>query len=126
MPTINGTAGNDVLQGTEMGDGIWALRATTSFMDVVGRDSLRGGPGTDLLYGGDGNDKLEGGTGNDFLFGEAGSDTLNGDDGDDRLEGGAGNDFFGVATASTLSSAETATTSLPSRLASAMPTAAVR
>lgn len=47
MATINGTAGNDVLQGTDGADTIYGL---------AGDDTIDGGFGADSLYGGDGAD----------------------------------------------------------------------
>ena len=58
--TFNGTAGDDVADGTS---GLFGLGA---------------------------NDTLNGNGGNDILNGAGGSDTLNGGAGDDRLDGGAG------------------------------------
>jgi len=58
--TQNGTAGADVLQGSDSRD--YA-------------DMLNGGTGDDTLNGADGNDVLNGGAGNDELSGGEGSDT---------------------------------------------------
>ncbi|MFL6764149.1 MAG: beta strand repeat-containing protein [Sphingomicrobium sp.] len=64
---INGTSGNDTLNGT------------------LGDDVINGLGGNDSLIGGAGNDTLNGGTGVDNVIGGSGSDTLNGGDGDDVL-----------------------------------------
>lgn len=60
--TFNGTAGDDVADGTSG------------------------------LFGAGANDTLNGNAGNDILNGAGGSDTLNGGAGNDRLDGGAGTD----------------------------------
>ena len=62
---LQGTAGNDVLVGTEANDSISGL---------AGNDTLRGQGGDDTLVGGDGKDRLEGRGGHDFLTGGAGND----------------------------------------------------
>ncbi len=56
MATINGTAGNDVLQAGATGDTLNGL---------AGNDVLIGGAGGDLLNGGEGLDTMIGGNGND-------------------------------------------------------------
>ncbi|MDB5509098.1 MAG: heme peroxidase, partial [Hyphomicrobiales bacterium] len=60
--TFNGTAGDDIANGTS---GVFGFGA---------------------------NDTLNGNAGNDILNGQGGADTLNGGAGDDRLDGGAGAD----------------------------------
>jgi hypothetical protein len=65
--TLNGGAGNDLVQG------------------LGGNDTLNGLGGNDRLEGGVGNDKLLGGDGDDILVGGAGTDTMT---------GGAGRDMF--------------------------------
>lgn len=64
---IDGGEGNDVLSGTESGDGITG---------GDGNDTLRGLGGGDALIGGDdaGGDRLEGGEGDDFIDGGPGID----------------------------------------------------
>ncbi|PIW28424.1 MAG: hypothetical protein COW30_07515, partial [Rhodospirillales bacterium CG15_BIG_FIL_POST_REV_8_21_14_020_66_15] len=56
--TINGTAGNDIIDGG------------------AGVDTINGLSGDDILFGGDGNDTLDGGTGRNLLHGGAGDDFL--------------------------------------------------
>ncbi|HEU0221951.1 MAG TPA: Ig-like domain-containing protein, partial [Paracoccaceae bacterium] len=69
-----GTAGDDVLQGTVLGD------------------PINGFGGNDEIAGGASDDVLIGGAGNDRLLGEAGADRLNGGGGRDELDGGEGLD----------------------------------
>lgn len=74
--TINGTEGNDVLEGTS--------RADTIF----------GKGGDDRIYGFEGNDKLYGGQGNDRVYGHEGDDSIFGWKGGNRLYGSFGNDVI--------------------------------
>ncbi len=65
----DGTAGDDILQGTN---------ATDRIRGLAGDDTLNGNEGDDTLTGGQGNDNLIGGTGSDtYVFGHGdGQDTL--------------------------------------------------
>ncbi|WP_432496898.1 ExeM/NucH family extracellular endonuclease [Kineococcus auxinigenes] len=83
VPTIRGTAGNDVLKGTNRRDVI---------MGLGGNDVITGGNGEDVLCGGAGDDRLAGGNGDDALLGGFGQDRLAGDNGSDALVGGPGRD----------------------------------
>ena len=78
MANINGTSGDDILDGTELAD------------------RINGGDGNDTINGGGGNDALLGGNGNDSLYGGEGNDQLSGGAGDDYMEGGNGNDTYFV------------------------------
>jgi Ca2+-binding RTX toxin-like protein len=81
-PVTNyGTAGPDVIDGSEQSD---------LLSGGAGNDVLRGYGGSDHLLGGAGDDLLEGGAGDDFLFDEQGKDQLFGGDGNDALTGSAG------------------------------------
>jgi Ca2+-binding RTX toxin-like protein len=71
-----GTPGDDVLDGTEGRDFIYAR---------AGNDTVSGLGGSDFLFGQSGNDTVAGGDGRDFMWG--GSE-------DDSLDGGAGNDWI--------------------------------
>ncbi|HEV7328276.1 MAG TPA: peroxidase family protein, partial [Bosea sp. (in: a-proteobacteria)] len=68
--TFNGTAGDDIADGTSG------------------------------LFGAGANDTLNGNAGNDILNGAGGTDTLNGGAGDDRLDGGAGGNDVAVYSGS--------------------------
>ena len=67
---------DDVLEGTNESDTIWA------------RD------GDDMMFGRNGDDYLDGGNGHDVIFGESGNDIINGSLNDDYLDGGAGDDVL--------------------------------
>lgn len=96
--TLNGSAGNDTIDGSLMDDRIWGFD---------GNNLLRGGGGADNISAGDGQDILRGGDREDTLVGWGGNDTLVGDDdyalvpgaqyGGDSLYGGAGNDAMTAA-----------------------------
>ena len=75
--TINGTAGNDVIDMTHTVAG--------QPFPTAEEDTLNGGAGNDILFGGAGNDVLFGGAGNDILDGGSGADTLTGGTGHDTF-----------------------------------------
>jgi sugar lactone lactonase YvrE len=83
LPTVVGTDGPDVLQGSAFADVIAGLG---------GRDTINGLQGKDTICGGAGKDKLVGGAGKDKLFGGKGNDKLIGGKGKDKCVGGKGND----------------------------------
>ncbi|WP_369056006.1 ExeM/NucH family extracellular endonuclease [Kineococcus terrestris] len=85
VPTIRGTAGDDVLTGTNGRDVIVGLG---------GNDRISGGNGDDVVCGGAGNDTVSGGNGDDVLLGGFGDDRLAGENGDDALVGGPGTDVL--------------------------------
>jgi Ca2+-binding RTX toxin-like protein len=92
-PAINraalvGGSGNDVLNGTVVGDYI---------SGGAGDDTLRGLAGADIIFGGLGNDKIDGGLGADTMVGGAGNDTYTVDDLGDVIDetDGAGRDAGG-------------------------------
>ncbi len=80
---LRGTAGDDVIVGSDGPDRIKGLG---------GRDAICGGGGQDDIEAGDGDDVIDGGTGNDKIKGQAGNDTIDGGDGNDRIVGGLGDD----------------------------------
>ncbi len=83
VATIVGTAGDDVLIGTNGPDVIVGLG---------GNDIIKGRRGNDVICGGDGDDVLRGGRGADTLLGEGGDDTVKGGKGNDTIDGGDGDD----------------------------------
>ena len=87
---LKGTAGDDRIDGSDIGDTINAMAGNDSVNGAGGNDSISGAEGDDTLYGQSGNDTLLGGLGNDILdeYGYA--------SGRDRLVGGAGNDVYYV------------------------------
>ena len=100
--TRNGGEANDMLTGSEVGEGIQGIGGADFLQGMSGNDNLYGGEGNDLLHGnrgrdfldgGSGNDTLHGGKNNDALSGMYGNDYLYGDFDDDTLDGGEGNDF---------------------------------
>ncbi|WP_395020702.1 calcium-binding protein [Dongia sp.] len=98
---INGTAGNDDLDGTDAGDIINGLGGEDLITGGDGYDTIDGGGDADEIYGDSGNDYIEGGTGDDALFGDGdqspelnGNDFLSGGEGEDVLSGMGGNDWL--------------------------------
>ena len=91
---INGTSGNDTLNGYDIDDIISGLGGNDTIHAGDGNDEVYGGAGNDVLYGDGGNDLLDGGDGDDILFGGDGADILDGGAGDDLLEGGYGADTY--------------------------------
>ncbi|CAG0891585.1 unnamed protein product [Cyprideis torosa] len=101
------TEGDDIIEGTLLGDMIDGLGGADRIYGRTGADTLHGGSGDDLIYGeedddtiyGDAdNDRLNGGGGNDIIYGGTGSDRLYGEDGNDTLDGGSGIDkLYGQA-----------------------------
>lgn len=97
LPTILGTAGNDVIRGTTGVDVIHGLGGADTVEGLGAGDKICGGDGADVIKGGDGADKVDGGAGNDDIYGGpvadtldggAGSDSIRGDDGADRCTSG--------------------------------------
>lgn len=92
--TFSGDATAQLIEGSDIVDGLLGLGGDDTIRGLGGDDLLDGGTDRDLLEGGAGNDELRGGTGNDTLLGEAGNDTLIGGLGIDELTGSAGSDVF--------------------------------
>lgn len=91
--TCVGTAGADLILGTEEDDVIIAGPGNDVVHGDAEDDIICGGPGNDSLMGARGSDRLFGGPGDDWLFGAPGEDELNGGPGDhDVLWGGPGFD----------------------------------
>lgn len=96
-PTI-GSAGDDTLSGSELGEAIFGLGGADSIDGGGGDDILYGGSLDATIYGGDGNDLIYGGPGDDLIFAGAGDDTIYGGGGNDTIIGGDGSDIiFGDA-----------------------------
>ena len=95
VDTIRGTAGADLLEGTEPGFVVFAE-------DGYGDDNVDIGGSAYQVLGGDGNDTIIGwarraifgGTGLDELYGGDGDGLLSGGDDHDMLSGCAGNDLL--------------------------------
>jgi subtilisin-like proprotein convertase family protein len=71
-----GTAGNDNLVGTLLGDRLIGLGGEDTLNGRAARDCLSGGPGADDLFGGRGGDRLTGGPGRNTYAGGAGGDVI--------------------------------------------------
>lgn len=86
---ITGGSADDIIDGGDGRDRIWAGPGNDLIFGGAGTDSIDGREGNDVLLGGDGDDYLYGGTGLDVLIGNTGGDRLDGGDGDDLLIGGS-------------------------------------
>ena len=92
-PACTGTAGDDVLIGTEEDDTCNGKGGDDVIRTLGGNDTAKGGGGNDKLTLGDGDDQGNGGPGADRLRGGAGNDNLNGGGGkSDSARGGSGKD----------------------------------
>ena len=92
--TILGQRGNDVLTGNGGADALFGEQGNDLLKGAIADDFLNGGKGKDRLFGDGGNDFLSGEEGQDRLFGEAGADTLEGGNGRDTLIGGNDSDIL--------------------------------
>lgn len=90
MADINGTSGDDILDGTPAGDLIKGF---------AGDDILNGGDGIDELRGGKGDDILNGGLDKDNVFGGSGNDTfiIEGSHFGDNIDGGSDTDTLDLS-----------------------------
>lgn len=95
---IQGTNGNDNLNGGAGRDLIFAYGGNDKLTGGSNDDCLIGGLGKDKLIGGSGNDVLFGGDDDDRLDGDSGNDNILGGNGNDDLRGGSGNDLIGGET----------------------------
>ena len=87
---INGTAGNDVLVGTDRDEIINGNGGNDQIFGLGGLDLIYGGGGADIAFGGDCLDLIMGGPGDDLISGENGNDYIAGDAGVDTAYGGPG------------------------------------
>lgn len=87
LPTITGTTGNDLKNGTDVAQKIDLL---------AGNDQSDAKGGADCVLGGDGNDQLKGGAGDDEIQSGAGNDNVDAGAGKDVVDAGAGNDLVNV------------------------------
>jgi trimeric autotransporter adhesin len=103
MPTIIGTSGNDMLNGTELPDEIYGLEGndtinagdTSVFNDMVTDDRVHGGAGNDIISAGPGSDVIWDDEGDDTVYAGSGDDNIYGSAGNDYYDGGAGG-FIGI------------------------------
>jgi len=109
-PSIDGTAGNDVINDSYTDPDGKTLDATDNVIHTgAGNDTILGGADNDILSGNGGSDIVDGGTGDDVIDGGAGNDTLRGDEGADTITGGVGEDeIYGGEGGDTIYGDETA------------------
>lgn len=87
-----GTAGDDMLNGTDDDEAFVAYGGADTVYGNGGRDIICGGEGPDVLWGGDGSDRIFGGIGGDHIYGGKGNDRIYAQSGNDYVEGNTGND----------------------------------
>ena len=101
--TCYGTAGDDVIEGSDYNDVIAAMGGLDTIEghsgdDTIcagsGEDFVKGGGGSDTVFGDSGDDRVEGGPGDDTLIGDFGNDILYGGQDNDYLDGGDGTDWI--------------------------------
>jgi serralysin len=97
-PTKVGTAGNDVIYGTDGADVIAGLGGNDIIKGRRGADRVCGNEDNDLVYGDKGDDLVGGDLEDDALFGGVGNDKLNGGGGENDFDGGLGNDLMTAAS----------------------------
>jgi uncharacterized repeat protein (TIGR01451 family) len=93
-PTIVGTAGDDVINGTARADVIVTFTGNDQVFAGAGDDLVCTDGGADFVDSGSGKDIVIGGSGPDRLFGNDGGDILKGKNGRDKLLGGKGDDLL--------------------------------
>ena len=76
MANVLGSAADDILNGTSVGDIVLAGDGADTLFGLGGNDVLIGNAGGDTLDGGTGNDSLIGGQGDDVYLVDAGSDLI--------------------------------------------------
>ena len=87
-----GTAGSDIIVGSEQDDSISSNAGVDVVMGEGGADYIAGGDNSDYLFGGSGDDTIEGGAGADLIMGGSGDDILRGQGDTDIIRGGSGAD----------------------------------
>ncbi len=107
--TVEGTAGNDIIDAGYLGDPDGdlvddddaILPGDTGNDDLIygygGNDSVYSGAGNDEIYGGDGNDVLQSVSGDNTIYGDAGNDQIYAGGGNDIAYGGTGNDTLNAS-----------------------------
>jgi hypothetical protein len=87
LPTVDGTPGNDLKNGTPSVEKI-DLKGGNDMSDAgAGSDCVLGGDGADRLTAGAGDDEVQAGAGNDYVIASAG---------EDKVDAGPGNDYVNV------------------------------
>ena len=88
------SAGDDLVEGTDVGDNLSGGAGNDTLTGLLGPDTLNGEEGNDSLVGGGNLDLLDGGADDDVLEGDGGADSLFGGSGDDQLFGGEADDVL--------------------------------
>jgi Ca2+-binding RTX toxin-like protein len=91
---IFGTAGSDLITGSNGGQTVYGGSGNDTISAGNGNDTIYGGSGNDVVIGNNGDDILRGGSGKDTIDGGKGKDLIIGGTGNDTLTGGSGADTF--------------------------------
>jgi len=102
MAYIPGTNDDDLLEGTDKGDLVFALGGDDTILSYGPPKGSRpdadyraqAADKADFVHAGDGNDRVQAGGGNDTVQGGDGDDVILGGADTDLLAGGAGDDLF--------------------------------
>lgn len=81
-----GSNGDDVIAGTDWGDGLYGRKGNDTICGFGGYDYLEGNRGNDYMDGGNRSDGMRGGSGDDTLIGGRGYDAVNGNRGNDTCD----------------------------------------
>ncbi len=105
--TRYGTAGHDVLMGTNSDDQMYGYAGDDIISGLSGNDLMYGGWGEDALWGSYGDDNLYGRSGADDLHGMGGNDYLSAKDGTrDLVDCGPGRDWYNTDSADVVRNCE--------------------
>lgn len=105
--THKGTAGDDVIEGTNDRDVVWTGDGddtidTLAGEDVIcagdGNDVVRAGMQADRIWAGRGHDRITAGRGDDVVYGDHGADRIYAGDQSDEVNGNAGPDFIDMGS----------------------------
>jgi Ca2+-binding RTX toxin-like protein len=91
--TLTGGAGNDTIRGSNQDDILDGGDDADEIFAGAGADTLTGGMGNDIIHGSDGEDSILGGEGNDSIFGGRGTDFIDGGVGNDVISTNASGTF---------------------------------
>lgn len=113
MARIDGTSGDDTLEGQSSGDSIFGADGNDLLTSVGSSTTIFGGNGNDTIVGDGSSNILRGEAGNDVITGGGSSNTLYGGAGDDDLTaGGSSNILYGEAGDDTLDSGDNGSVTL--------------
>ncbi|MDH4278926.1 MAG: endonuclease/exonuclease/phosphatase family protein [Acidimicrobiia bacterium] len=93
-PTIEGTAGGDLIFGTSGNDIIFTYGGDDTIFGRSGNDIICSGDGDDVISASDGDDRVDAGSGDDTVYSGDGDDLVVAVTGDNTITGGWGDDHI--------------------------------